>query len=109
MATVKRMTKAAIVNELAERTELTKRDVTAVFDEMNKMIKRELGEHGCGEFVLPDLLKLKLKVTPAQANKKFRNPGAKAGDPNEWIIKDVEESRKVRATPLKKLKDLVLE
>jgi len=104
----KRMTKAAIINELAEQTGLTKREVTSVFTALNEIIKRELGSRGPKEFVIPDLLKLKLKITEAQKGKKFRNPGVKAGEPNEWIIKDVPRSKKIRATPLKKLKDLVL-
>jgi nucleoid DNA-binding protein len=103
MAAGKRMTKAAIITELSERTELTKKQVTSVFEGMQAMIKRELGRRGPGEFVIPDLLKLKVRKTPAQKNKKFRNPAT-----GEIITKDVPASKKLRSTPLKKLKDLVL-
>ncbi len=99
----KRLTKAQIVAELAEKTGLTKREVAAVFDGLRDLIKRELGRRGPGEFVIPDIIKLKLKKTPAAKNKKFRNPGT-----GEVIFKDVPAGRKLRATPLKKLKDLVL-
>lgn len=103
MATSKRMTKAQIMAELAEKTGLTKREVSSVFDGMKELIKRELGKRGAGEFVIPDILKLKLKSVPAAKNKKFRNPGT-----GEIFYKDVKASKKLRATPLKKLKDLVL-
>ena len=103
MAAGKRMTKAQIIGELAERTGLTKREVSAVFEGMRDLIKRELGKRGPKEFVVPDLIKLKLKEVPAAKNKKFRNPGT-----GEIFYKDVKASKKLRATPLKKLKDLVL-
>jgi nucleoid DNA-binding protein len=103
MAAGKRMTKAQIIGELAERTGLTKREVSAVFEGMRDLIKRELGKRGPKEFVVPDLIKLKLKEVPAAKNKKFRNPGT-----GEIFYKDVPKSKKLRATPLKKLKDIVL-
>ena len=103
MATGKRMTKAQIMSELSDKTGLTKREVAAVFDGLRELIKQQLGSRGPGEFVLPDLVKLKLKSVPAAKNKKFRNPGT-----GEIFYKDVEASKKLRATPLKKLKDLVL-
>jgi nucleoid DNA-binding protein len=103
MATGKRMTKAQIMSELSDKTGLTKREVQAVFEGLRELIKQQLGKRGPGEFVLPDLVKLKLKNVPAQKNKKFRNPGT-----GEVFYKDVKASKKLRATPLKKLKDLVL-
>ena len=113
----KRMTKAQIVSEVADRTRLTKREVNAVFDALRDLIKRELGKRGVWQtrekegkvvtrwkdFVIPDLIKLKLTEVPAQKNKKFRNPGT-----GEIFYKDVPKSKKLRATPVKKLKDLVM-
>jgi nucleoid DNA-binding protein len=103
MATGKRMTKAQIMSELSDKTGLTKREVQAVFEGLRELIKQQLGKRGPGEFVLPDLVKLKLKDVPAQKNKKFRNPGT-----GEVFYKDVKATKKLRATPLKKLKDLVI-
>ena len=60
MAATKRMTKAQIIGELAEKTGLTKREVASVFEGMRELIKRELGKRGPKEFVVPDLIKLKL-------------------------------------------------
>lgn len=101
--TGKRMTKAAIITELADRTELTKKQVAAVFEGLTAMIKRELGRRGPGEFVIPDMLKLKVRKVEARKNAKVRIPST-----GEVIIKDIPASKKLRATPLKKLKDLVL-
>lgn len=102
--TGKRMTKAAIITELADRTELTKKQIAAVFDGLQAMIKRELGRRGPGEFVIPDMLKLKVRKVPARKGAKVRIPST-----GETIIKDIPASKKLRATPLKKLKDLVLQ
>jgi len=103
MATGKRMTKAAIMSELAERTDMTKKQVASVFDALNAIIKRELGRRGPGEVVIPDMLKLKVRKQPARKNAKVRIPST-----GEVIIKDIPAKKKLRATPLKKLKDLVL-
>lgn len=100
----KRMTKAQIVTELAERTGLSKKDINTVFESLRDVVKRELGKRGPGEFIVPEVaLKLKVRKVAAQKAKKFRNPAT-----GEVIIRDVPASKKLRATPLKKLKELVL-
>lgn len=106
--TGKRMTKAAIINELAEMTQLSKKQVAAVFDGLQSMIKRELGRRGPGEFVIPDMLKLKVRKVPAKKNHPVRVP-PKPGEEAKVIYKDIPAQKKLRATPLKKLKDLVLQ
>ena len=102
-AKAKRMTKAQIVGEIADKTGLTKKEVGAVFDNMRDMIKRELGKRGPGEFVIPDMLKLKCKQVKATKDRDGINPftGEKT------MIKGKPAHKKVRATPLKKLKDLI--
>lgn len=97
------MTKAQIVGELADKTGLTKKEVANVFDGMRDLIKRELGRRGPGEFVVPDLLKLKCKAVKATKDREGVNPftGEKT------VIKGKPAHKKVRATPLKKLKDLI--
>ena len=49
----KRLTKAQIISELAEKTGLSKKDVQAVFSGMLDLIKQQLGKKGPGEFVIP--------------------------------------------------------
>ena len=102
MVTSKRMTKAQITGELAEQTGLTKREVGVVMDKLRELISRELLKPH-GEFVIPELVKLKLKHTEAKQGVKYRNPNT-----GEEIIKDRPATTKVKATPLKRLKDSVL-
>lgn len=104
MATAKRLTKAQIISELAEKTNLTKKDVAAVFDELRELIRRELTKRGSPEeFVIPDLLKLKVKKVKATKAGTYINRFT--GEEKHREAKPA--SKKVRATPLKKLKDLV--
>lgn len=103
MAVAKRMTKAQIVSELADKSGLTKKEVTAVFESLRDLIKRELGKRGPGEFVIPDLLKLKVKHVEAVPAGERLNPFTQ-----KMVDRPAKPaSKKVRATPLKKLKDLV--
>ena len=101
-AVAKRLTKAQIIGELAEKTGVAKKDVVGVFAALNDILKRELGKRGPGEFVIPDIVKLRVRITKAQKGKKFRNPAT-----GEVVVRDVPASRKLRATPLKKLKDAI--
>lgn len=98
----KRLTKAQIISELAEKTGISKKDVVAAFAALNELLKRELGRKGPGEFVIPDIVKLRIRDTKAQKGKKFRNPATGA-----VVVRDVPASRKLRSTPLKKLKDAI--
>lgn len=99
----KRMTKAQIVGELSDRTGLTKKEVQAVFDSLRDLVKRELGRRGPGEFVIPDMLKLKVRTIPARKERKGIDPFTK----QERVFPAKPAQKKVRATALKKLKDLV--
>ncbi|MBT3624978.1 MAG: DNA-binding protein, partial [Gammaproteobacteria bacterium] len=50
-------TKSAILAELAETTELSKKQVSSVLDELSSLIERHVKKGGAGEFTLPGLLK----------------------------------------------------
>ena len=103
MPTTKRMTKAQIIGEISDKTQLTKKEVGAVFEGLRDLIKKELGKRGPGEFVIPDLLKLKVKKVPARKAGMAKNPFT-----GQDVMRDAKPaSKKVRVTPLKKLKDLV--
>jgi nucleoid DNA-binding protein len=106
--TGKRMTRAQIINELAERSELSKKQISNVFEHLQHLIKRELGRRGPGEFVIPDMIKLKVRKTPMKKDAQVRIPGPPGSEP-KFVIKDIPAQKKLRATPLKKLKDLVLQ
>jgi len=103
MASSNKMTKAQILAAMAESSGLDKKAVSAVFDSMFTLIKRELGSDGPGEIVLPGLVKLKAKETPATQDRQGVNPFTK----EPMLIKGKPASRKIRATPIKALKDLV--
>ena len=103
MSASKRMSKAQIVAELAERTQLDKKQVQAVFNELLALAERELGAKGPGEFLVPDVVKLKVKATPAREAHEGIDPFTK----EKRMFPAKPPSRRVRATALKRMKELV--
>ncbi|MTI13540.1 HU family DNA-binding protein, partial [Sansalvadorimonas verongulae] len=63
-------TKSQILNEIAENTELSRKDVSNVLEELSDLIERHIKKRGCGEFTIPGLLKIITKKKPAQKAKK---------------------------------------
>jgi nucleoid DNA-binding protein len=96
-------TKTAILNEISENTELTRKQVSAVLDELTSIIERHLKKRGVGEFTLPGLLKIKSVKRPARpARKNVPNPFK----PGEFMdIAKKPATTRVKILPLKKLKD----
>ena len=103
MSESKRLTKAQFFGEVAEKTGLSKRQIGEAWDAVIAIAKRELGKRGPGELVLPDLLKLKVKNSPAKKAESRKNPFT--GEMKQYPAKPA--SRKVRAAALKKLKYLI--
>jgi nucleoid DNA-binding protein len=99
----KRLTKSQVVSELAEITELDKKSINKVFDGLTEIIKKQLGSRGPGEFVIPGLLKLKAVKKPATKDRPGINPFTK----QPITIKGKPASKKIRASALKALKDLI--
>ncbi|MFO0673300.1 MAG: HU family DNA-binding protein [Polyangiaceae bacterium] len=99
----KRMTKAQVIAEIAEISELDKKSVNRVFESLTELIKKQLSSRGPGEFVIPGLLKLKAVKKPATKDRPGVNPFTK----QPIIIKGKPASKKIRATALKSLKDLI--
>lgn len=99
-------TKTQLLNELVDKTELSKKDVASVLDELGDIIERHVKKRAVGEFTLPGLLKIKTVKKPAQkARKNVPNP-FKPGEVMDVAAKPA--STKVKIMPLKKLKDMVL-
>ncbi len=96
----KRLTKAQVIAEIAEYTELDKKSVGRVFDGLTELIKKELRKPN-GEFVIPGLLKLRAIKKPATKDRPGINPFTK----QPITIKGKPAQKKVRATALKALKD----
>lgn len=101
-----RYTKTELLNELAVKTELSKKDVACVLDELSDIIERHIKKRAVGEFILPSLLKIKTVKKPAQkARKNVANPFK----PGELIdIPAKPATTKIKILPLKKLQDMAL-
>jgi nucleoid DNA-binding protein len=88
---------------LAETTGLTKQQVGSLFDELSKLIGKNLGNDGPGSFAIPGLLQIKVVRKPATEEHKGINPFTK----EEMVIKAKPAKNVVKVTALKGLKDLV--
>jgi len=98
-------TKSAILSEISENTDLSKKQVTAVLDELKDLIERHVKKGSTGEFTLPGLLKIKTVKKPARkARKGVPNP-FRPGEVMDVAAKPA--SAKVKILPLKALKDFV--
>ena len=99
-----RMSKSAMVSEIATKTALSKKQVDSVMAELEDLIERHMRKRAVGEFVLPGLLKIKTAKRPASKKRMGRNPAT--GE--EMVIAAKPASTRVKVTPLKKLKDMIL-
>lgn len=94
-------TKTQLLTELATATELTKKQVTAVLDELANVIERHVKKNGAGTFTLPGLAKIKVVRKAATKARKGINPFT--GE--ETVFKAKPASNRIKIQPLKKLKD----
>ena len=94
-------TKSEILNQIAKETSLSRKNVSAVFESLNGVIKKSLRSHGL--FTLPGLAKLKVVKKPATKAREGVNPFT--GE--KMMFKAKPASKKVRAMPLKNLKNMV--
>ena len=96
-------TKTEILTNIAEQTELSKKDVSAVLDALSGEITKALGKRGAGMFSIPGLCKFKVTRKPATKARPGKNPFT--GE--DIIIKAKPARNVVKITPLKALKDQV--
>ena len=101
-AAAKPPTKSQIVSGIAEDTGLSRKDVSAVFDSLSGMIKKNIGRRGPGVFTVPGLMKIKVNNKPATKARKGTNPFT--GE--EMMFKAKPARRVVKVLPLKNLKDM---
>jgi nucleoid DNA-binding protein len=101
-AVKEKYTKTQIVNELAENTGLSKKEVNSVIDNLGDVIERHIKKRAVGEFTLPGLMKIKTVKKPARKARKGINPFT--GE--ETTFKAKPASTTVKVQPLKKLKDM---
>ncbi len=99
----KLMTKGDIYAAISEKTGLSKKQISSLFDGLHDLIGQELGKKGPGQFVVPGLLKLKVVRKPATKAKPGINPFTK-----QPITIAAKPARNVvRAVPMKALKEMV--
>ena len=104
-AGVKPPTKSEIMNNLAEATGLTKKEVAGVLEALTAEIEKNIAKRGsAGMFTIPGLCKIVVKDKPAMPKRQVRNPGT--GD-MVWA-KPRTASKQVKIRPLKGLKDMVV-
>ena len=94
-------TKSDILNSISKENDLSRKQVSAVFDSLHAGIKKSLRSNGL--FTLPGLLKLKVVKKPATKAREGVNPFT--GD--KMTFKAKPASKKVRVLPLKALKGFV--
>ena len=96
-----KMTKTQILNEIATNTELSRKQVSSVLDELELLIERSIKKRSLGEFTIPGLMKITTVKKPATKARKGINPFT--GEETTFKAKPASVAVKVR--PLKKLKD----
>lgn len=101
-ATKKPPTKSEIYASIAETTDLSKKQVGAVFDALADEIRKSLGKNGPKAFTIPGLCKIVVQHKPATKARKGTNPFT--GEETIFQAKPARNVVKVR--PLKNLKDM---
>ncbi len=97
-----KLTKTAIVGLIAEKTELSRKQVSDVLASLESVIHGAIHPNGFGEFTLPGILKVYLRKVPARkAGTMIRNPST--GEMMKAAAKPASVRVKLRA--LSKLKE----
>ncbi len=98
------MTKSQMLSDIAESTELSRRQVASVFGALESVIERHVSKGAVGFCTIPGLMKIKTVKKPAQkAQKNVPNPFR----PGELMdVRPKPASTRVKILPLKKLKDM---
>lgn len=96
-------TKSEVLSNIADNADLTKKQVSAVFEELSEIIGQHIKKGGAGEFTIPGLAKIVTKRKPATKARKGTNPFT--GE--EMMFKAKPAKTVVKVRPLKKLKDFV--
>jgi nucleoid DNA-binding protein len=94
-------TKSEILAQISKDTDLSKRQVAAVFESLDGVIRKSL--KSVGLFTMPGLLKMKVVKRPATKAREGVNPFT--GE--KMTFKAKPASKKVRVMPLKSLKGMV--
>ncbi len=100
-----RQTKTQILQEIAEQTDLSRKQIADVFAELGKLIQRHMQRRGSGDFSIPETgVKIRRVKKPARKARMGRNPAT--GEAIKIAAKPATTVIKVSA--LKALKDTLL-
>jgi nucleoid DNA-binding protein len=102
-AAKKPMTKSEILGSLAESSELSKKEIAGVFEDLAALIAKNLKKSGPGVFTIPGLSKIKVVRKPATKAR----PGINPFTGEKTIFKAKPARNVVKIQPLKALKDMV--
>jgi len=98
------LTKTQLFTTIAENTDMKKKDVAAVFEELSLIINGHVKRNGAGVFTLPGLLKIKVVRKPATKAR----PGINPFTGEETIFKAKPARNVIKCQPLKALKEMAL-
>jgi nucleoid DNA-binding protein len=101
-AAKKPTTKSETLNFIADKTDLTRKEVSSVFDALGTLMKRDL-KRGPGVYTVPGMMKVKVVRKPATKARKGINPFT--GE--EMMFKAKPARNVVKVLPLKGLKEMV--
>lgn len=97
-----RYTKTQILNQISEKTELSRKQVQSVLDELTDLMEGHIKKRSCGEFIMPGLFKVVTVKKPARKARKGINPFN--GEETTFAAKPASIQVKVR--PLKRMKEM---
>lgn len=95
-------TRSAMLSHVADGTGLTKKQVSAVIEELKNVIEGHVKNGGARVFTLPGLFKIKVIRKPATKARKGINPFTG----QEMLFKAKPARNVVKVQPLKSLKDM---
>lgn len=101
-ASAKPATKSEVLSNIAKATQLSRKQVAAVFDALAGQIKAAVGRKGPGVFALPGLAKIVVVNKPATPARTGINPFTK----QEQVFAAKPARRVIKVRPLKGLKDM---
>ena len=104
-ATKKPPTKSEVYANIAEATDLSKKQVSSVFDALTDEIRKSVSKNGPKAFTIPGLCKIVVQHKPATKGKKGVPNPFRPGELMDVAPKPARSIVKVR--PLKSLKDMV--
>ncbi len=99
----KARTKSQIYTDIGDATDLSRKQIAAVFEEFSSLIEKDIGRRGPGTFSVPGLMKIKVVRKPATKARKGINPFT--GE--EMMFKAKPARNVVKVLPLKALKEMV--